>query len=149
MRLLRQRYGGGPGHLLVTIACLAIAGAAVIGWSQRHKDFENVLIWFAAAIVLHDLFLLPLYGLLDRATVGRLPLRAAAYVRVPALICGLVLLAVFPTVLGFGARTARHVSGVTEHGYLARWLLMTGAVFLISGFAYVLSAQRSSAAAAE
>jgi len=146
MKLLRQRYGGGPGQLLATIACFAIAGAAVVGWSQRHKDFEAVLIWFAAAIVLHDLVLLPLYSLLDRVTVARLPAQAAAYVRVPALICGLVLLAVFPTVLGFGAHTAQHASGVTEHGYLARWLALTGVVFLISGLAYVISGRRSESA---
>lgn len=148
MSALRRRYGASPGHLLVTLACFAIAGAAVVGWFQRAHDVEGVLIWFAGAIVLHDLVLLPIYSLLDHVTVGRLPARAAAYVRVPALITGLVLLVTFPTVLGFGARTARNASGITEHGYLARWLLLTGVVFLISAVAYVLSGRRSPAAPA-
>lgn len=140
MSALRARYGAGPGHLLILVACFACAGAAVVGWLQRPKDVVGVLVWFAAAIVLHDLFLLPLYSLLDRVTIGALPVRAAPYVRVPALISGLVLLVLFPTILGFGERTYHYASGQTEHGYLARWLLLTGVLFAISGFAYALSA---------
>ena len=93
----------------------------MIGWTQRPRDLVSVLIWFVAAIVLHDLVLLPLYSLADRLTLGRLPQRVAAYVRVPALVSVLVLAAVFPTVLGFGAHQAHNASGIVEHGYLARW----------------------------
>lgn len=142
MRRLRARYGAGPAHLLATVASLAIAGAAVVGWTQRPRDLTNVLIWFGAAIVLHDLVLLPVYSLLDRVTVGRLPMRMAAYVRVPALVSALVLAAVFPTVLGFGAHQEHNASGIVEHGYLAHWLLLTGVLFALSGFAYALGSRR-------
>jgi hypothetical protein len=56
----------------------------------------RILLWLAASAVLHDLLLLPFYGLLDR--VGQ---RAAGpavnYVRVPVLLSGLLLLVYFPT----------------------------------------------------
>jgi hypothetical protein len=139
---LRARYGGGPAHLLATIASLAIAAAAVIGWTQRPRDLENVLIWFGAAIVLHDIVLLPIYSLLDRHTLGRLPAQVAAYVRVPALTSALVLAVVFPTVLGFGAHQEHNASGIVEHGYLARYLLLTGALFALSGLTYATRGRR-------
>jgi hypothetical protein len=139
---LRARYGGGPAHLLATIASLAIAAAAVIGWTQRPRDLENVLIWFGAAIVLHDIVLLPIYSLIDRHTLGRLPASLATYVRVPVLTSALVLAAVFPTVLGFGAHQEHNASGIVEHGYLARYLLLTGALFALSGLTYALRSRR-------
>ena len=142
MKRVWQRYGGGPGQLLVTLASLAIAAAAVIGWTQRPRDLVNVLIWFAAAVVLHDLVLLPAYSALDRLTLGRLPVQAAAYARVPALVSALVLAAVFPTVLGFGARQEHNASGIVEHGYLARWLLLTGILFALSGLTYAVRRRR-------
>ncbi len=142
LRLLRARYGAGPAHLLATSASLAIAGAAVIGWTQRPRDLDNVLIWFGAAIILHDVVLLPIYSLIDRHTLGRLPVRAAVYVRVPALVSALVLAAVFPTALGFGAHQEHNASGIVEHGYLVRWLLLTGALFALSGLAYAAGDRR-------
>jgi len=140
MSSLRTRYGASPGHLLILVACFAIAGAAVVGWFQRPRDLDGVLLWFAAAIVLHDVFLLPFYTLLGHLTFRRLPARTGPYVRVPALVSGLVLLILFPTILGLGAHTYHYASGLTEHGYLARWLLLTGALFAISAFTYALSA---------
>ena len=139
---LWARYGGEPAHLLATIASLAIAGAAVIGWLQRPRDLENVLIWFGAAIVLHDVVLLPIYSLIDRHTLARLPVTLAVHLRVPALTSALVLVVVFPTVLGFGARREHVASGVVEHGYLARWLLLTGFLFALSGLAYAVNGRR-------
>jgi hypothetical protein len=138
VRALYRRYGAGPGHLLATVASFALATAAVIGWFQKPNDLERVLIWFIAAIVLHDLVLLPLYSLADRVTLRFLPTRTAVYVRVPTLISLLVLAAVFPTVLGEGARTAGRVSDIPEHGYLLRWIVMTGVLFALSGLAWAL-----------
>ncbi len=143
MRRLWARYGAGPTHLLASLASLAIAAAAVIGWTQRPRDLADVLIWFGAAIVLHDLVLLPLYSLANRVALGRLPLQAVAYVRVPLLISLLVLAAVFPTVFGYGARTEHSASGIVEHGYLARWLLLTGVLFALSGLAYAVHGRRA------
>jgi hypothetical protein len=142
IRLLRARYGGGPAHLLATVASVAIAAAAVVGWTQRPRDLENVLIWFGAAIVVHDVVLLPTYSLIDRHTLGRLPASLATYVRVPVLTSALLLVAVFPTVLGFGAHQEHNASGIVEHGYLARYLLLTGALFALSGLTYAICGRR-------
>ncbi len=76
VRRLRALYGAGPLHLLALLAGFAIAGAAVVGWFQRPRDVVNVLEWFAAAIVIHDLVLLPLYSLLDRIAFGGVHKRA-------------------------------------------------------------------------
>jgi hypothetical protein len=138
VKRLRARYGAGPEHLLATLASFAIAGAAVVGWTERPRDLVSVLIWFGAAIVLHDLVLLPIYSLADRLTLGRLPSKAAAYVRVPALVSLLVLAVVFPTVLGFGAHQEHNASGIVEHGYLARFLLLSGILFALSGLAFAV-----------
>ncbi|HET9074162.1 MAG TPA: hypothetical protein VFN48_06250 [Solirubrobacteraceae bacterium] len=138
MNALWRRYGGGPAHLLATLASFAIATAAVVGWAQSPSDFVGVLEWFAAAIVLHDLVLLPLYSLVDRVGVGWLPARHAGWVRIPALISLLVLAGTFPTVLGFGARSAHNLSGLPQGGYLVRWLVLAGALFALSGLAFVL-----------
>ena len=138
MRAIWNRYGAGPGHLLATIASFAIAAAAVVGWTQRPRDLTNVIEWFIAAILLHDLVLLPIYSLADRVTIGFLPSRAAVYVRVPTVISLLLLATVFPTVLGEGARSTFNLSGIHEHGYLLRWLVLTGVLFALSGLAFAL-----------
>lgn len=143
MRRIWQRYGAGPGHLLASLASLAIAAAAIIGWTQRPKDLESVAEWFIAAILLHDLIFLPLYSLADRLTIGFLPRRTAVYVRVPALISLLLLAVVFPTVLGYGAHSEHNLSGIVEHGYLERWLIVTGALYALSGLAFALRGRLS------
>jgi hypothetical protein len=142
---LRTRYGAGPAHLLAMVASFAIAGAAVVGWFQRPADLIGVLIWFGGAVVLHDLVLLPLYSLLDKVTIARLPHRSSAYVRVPAIVSGLVLLVLFPTILGFGAHHEYAAAGIVEHGYLARWLLLTGALFAVAGVMYIVGPVRRAA----
>lgn len=156
MRRLRILYGAGPVHLIALLASFAIAGAAVLGWFQRPRDVVSVLVWFLAAIVLHDVVLMPLYALLDRLTVGLLHRRGirpraaprpsainpAPYIRVPAMISGLLLAVLFPVILGLGRHTEFIASGIPEHGYLARWLLTCGGLFAVSGVAYVVRVAR-------
>ena len=60
-----RRYGASPLHLVAHVAAFALAGWAILkiaglGGAQR------VLVWFAAAVILHDLVLLPAYTALDR-----------------------------------------------------------------------------------
>ena len=162
MTRFRALYGRGPLHLLALLASFAIAGAAVVGWFDRPRDVVSVLIWFGAAIVLHDLVLLPLYSLLDRIAFGSTRRRAkrarepaltghvvnpAAYIRVPAMLSGLLLLVFFPVILGFGTQTELSASGIAESGYLARWLLASGVLFALSGVAYAFALSRARAAA--
>jgi hypothetical protein len=158
----RALYGAGPLQLLALLASLAIAGAAVVGWFDRPRDVINVLVWFAAAIVLHDVVLLPLYSLLDRIAFGGAGMLVAGarrpepsrlvnptpYLRIPAILSGLLLAVFFPVILGLGAQTELSASGIVESGYLTRWLLATGALFVVSGVAYALAVARAGGAVA-
>ncbi len=158
LRRFRAGYGAGPLHLLTLLASFAIAGAAVAGWFERPGDVETVLVWFAAAIVIHDLVLLPLYSLLDRIALRRwaeprnraqrtaAPVRRVnptPYIRIPAILSGLLLLVFFPVIFGLGAQTELAASGIAESGYLARWLLATGVMFAVSGASYAVTAARA------
>lgn len=157
---MRALYGAGPLNLLVLAASFAIAAAAVVGWLQRPRDVLTVLEWFAAAIVLHDLVALPLYSLLDRIAFGRVgagrsraygdaraPVSAVAYLRIPAMLSGLLLLVFSPVLFGLGSGSELSASGIAESGYLARWLLATGLMFAASGLAYAVAMARARAAA--
>jgi hypothetical protein len=155
-RRLRALYGAGPLNLLVLVASFAIAGAAVAGWFQRPRDVVTVLEWFVAAFVLHDLVALPLYSLLDRIAHGsvRASARVAGrsapalvdptpYLRIPAILSGLLLLVFFPVVFGLGSATEQSASGIPESGYLARWLLVTGVIFAVAATAYAVTVARA------
>ncbi len=156
---LRTRYGAGPLNLIALLACFALAGAAVVGWFQRPQDVETVLEWFVAAILLHDLVALPFYSLLDRLVFGAVhggvrqaPPTAAPrlvnptpYLRVPAILSGLLFVVFCPVLLGFGAASELSASGIAETGYLARWLLATGVMFALSGAAYAVVVARARA----
>jgi hypothetical protein len=155
---MRSHYGAGPLHLLALLASFAIAGAAVVGWFGRPRDVVSVLVWFGAAIVIHDFVLLPLYSLLDRlAFAGWLtrpeqaqrppregPVNPVPYLRIPAILSGLLLAVFFPVIFGLGSQTELSASGIPESGYLARWLLATGVMFMASGLAYAVAIGRAS-----
>jgi hypothetical protein len=127
--------------------------------SQRPRDVDSVLEWFAAAIVIHDLILLPLYSLLDRIAFTRLRRRTqrarriaqpgtidpTPYLRIPTILCGLLLAVFFPVIFGLGSQTELSASGIAERGYLARWLLATGVMFAVSGVAYAIAVSRAGA----
>ena len=144
--MFRRLYGASPLHLLALIATVLIAGAAVVGWfdSFPGPTAAKVLAWFVGAIVAHDLVLLPLYSLIDRITLGRPAARRSwiAYVRIPALLSGLLFLVFFPEILRLGDHTFFAASGFHQRVYLARYLLTCAALFALSGVAYAVSLAR-------
>jgi len=135
----RRRYGAGPLHLLAVLGALAVGAYAlsrVFGLLPQPLSF---FIWFAGAIVLHDLVFLPGYSLLGngvaRVVAGKAPpsrVRIAAlnHLRVPVLLAGLALLVFFPLVLRTGESTFTLANGLTPDVYLGRWLALT-AVLLV------------------
>ena len=138
---MRARYGASPLHLLAHLALLPLAAWALLQVAER-PDGLRILVWLALSAVVHDLVLLPFYGLLDRAgrrTAGP----AVNYVRVPALLSGLLLLVFFPAISGKGEPSFQRVSGLTYDGYLARWLLISAALFALSGALYLLRGSRT------
>jgi hypothetical protein len=141
MARFAARYGASPVHLLAHLVALPLAAFALLEIAER-PSAARILLWLAASVLLHDLVLLPFYGLLDRA--GR---RAAGpainYVRVPALVAGLLGLVYFPAISGKSAPVFSGVSGLEHEGYLTRWLLITAALFAASAALYLVRGRSS------
>lgn len=164
----RRHYGASPLHLVAFIASIAVTGLAVKGWLDEPAiSIRYVLIWFVGAIVAHDMVVLPLYTALDRlalaisrrghgrphdgARAGRgaaepAPPRSPGwvYVRVPLILSAMLLLVFGAEILREGNATFRVASGHTQDIYLSRYLIVVGALFLLSGLAYVRSSARAS-----
>ena len=138
---MRARYGASPLHLLAHLAVLPLVAWALLQVADR-PDAPRILLWLVLSAVVHDLVLLPFYSVLDRAGQRAAPGPAVNYVRVPALLSGLLLLVFFPAISGKGEPSFTRVSGLTYDGYLGRWLLITAALFAISGAAYLLRGSR-------
>jgi hypothetical protein len=141
MARFRAAYGASPLHLVAHLAAFALAGFALLQIAGL-RTAVTILLWLLACVLLHDLVLLPSYAALDR--LGRRALgRDVNFVRVPALLSGLLLLVFLPSIAGEGASTYERVSGVPSEGYLGRWLLVTAVVFVVSGVLYRLRGSRS------
>jgi hypothetical protein len=138
---LRRAYGASPLHLLAHLALLPLAGFALLEIAGA-GNATRIFAWLAASVILHDLVLLPFYGVLDRLA-RRTAGSAVNFVRVPAMISALLLLVYFPAISGKGNGAFHGVSGLDYEGYLERWLLATGALFLVSGIVYLRGGSRS------
>jgi hypothetical protein len=141
MTLLRRRYRASPLHLLAHVACFALAGYA-IGQLLDARGATNVLVWFVGALVLHDLLLLPFYSALDRLAERAAPGPAVNYLRVPAVLSGVLLLVYLPAILGQGDGSYARVSGLEAEGYARNWLLITGVLFAASALLYAVRGRR-------
>jgi hypothetical protein len=142
---LRARYGEGPLHLLAAVASFAIATYAFIELAERPSPLGFAL-WFAGAIVAHDLIAFPLYSLLGllAGRVARQGGRAGGavnWVRIPALLSGLALIVWFPLILGLSSEAYGAASGRSTDVFLERWLLLTAGLFAGSGLLYAVRAR--------
>jgi hypothetical protein len=133
VKALARHYGASPLHLIAHVIVFALAGWAIVQLVDI-RDAIGVVTWFVAALILHDLVLLPAYTALDqldrRARLRGIPL--ANFIRVPAILSGLTFLVFFPLILGKSDNNLRYVSGITPSGYLGRWLALVAAVWLVS-----------------
>ncbi len=161
---IRHWYGANPLHLLALLAAFALAGYAVRAVIAAGQ-FRGFAIWFAVAIVGHDLLLFPLYSLADRSVQRLLPWkrrRAQAsppgpgqvpgppvinYVRIPVAFSLLLLMVFFPLILGLSEPEYHRASGLTTQPYLWRWLAVTGVLFAGSAVSYALRCRRASSRA--
>lgn len=146
-------YGSHPLHLLTMIAGFALLGYVIVVirpvtlWNT-HVWWQSIIVWFAAAIIAHDLLLFPVYAsvdrLLSRGHAQPFPARAEAgvpvlnYLRVPALGAGLTLLVFLPGIVEQGAATYRAATGQNQDPFLGRWLLLTAAMFAVSAGIYAV-----------
>jgi hypothetical protein len=144
---LRRIYGAGPGHLVVSLLGLAVAGYGLVRIAQ-HPGAGRVFAYLVAAVVAHDVLLLPLYTLAYRAAwragrVGADPRRLAVFrhLLVPSVLAGTLLLVWFPLVL---ALPTFHGILTTSVGVFApRWVLVTAGLFGASALVYGLRALRT------
>jgi hypothetical protein len=111
--------------------------------------WQSIAVWLAAAILLHDLALFPLYAVADRllGIAAKHPPRrrrgqprvpARNHVRIPALGSGLALLMFFPGVIQQGSATYVAATGQTQQPFLGRWLLLTASMFILSALLYAI-----------
>jgi hypothetical protein len=149
MSVFRRVYGSHPLHLLTLVAGFAlffyvIATIKPTALWNPNTWWQSIAVWFAAAIIAHDLVLFPIYALADRVLVAtrvdRTPSRVPIlnYIRVPVLASGLTLLVFLPGIIKQGAPTFRAATGLTQDVFLGRWLLLTAALFAISAVVYAI-----------
>ena len=152
----RYEYGAQPLHLIAVVASLLLVAYALLRVSGIPGG-GRVLIWLVAAALLHDLVALPLYSGLFRLTHGAaaraIPDRAAMvaalnHVRVPAALSLLLLVVYAPLILRIDPDRYEGTTGLGVDGYLGRWLLISAALFLISGIAYAIRLRRGVGTAA-
>lgn len=128
-------YGASPLHLAAHVAVFGVSAYA-LAQILNGGMVENFLIWFAGAALLHDLVFLPLYAGLDRLA-SSLSRSVVNYIRVPALISGLLLLVYFPLILVRADRNYLRSSGHHVEHYARNWLLITAALFAASAIVYL------------
>ncbi len=140
MSRLSRWYGAGPLHLLTMLACLALAGYAAA--ELLPANFIGIPLWLVGAVIAHDLLLFPLYTLADRSAQAVLRHKATRlpdgpwinYLRVPAVMSGILLLIWFPLILRLPARFPATTT-LPLNPYLRHWLAVTGLLFLLSAAA--------------
>ena len=114
MGWFKRWYGANPLHLLALIGCFALAWYA--GAGLLHAKPVGVFVWFAGAVIGHDLILMPLYALADKSVMTvfrhrppKLPtVPWINYLRVPVVLSGLLLLLWFPLIFKIPSRFPRY-----------------------------------------
>jgi hypothetical protein len=151
-KLFRRLYGEHLLHLIVLLAALALAAYAisVLGIDQLFNPkvwWQSIAVWFAVAVIGHDLILFPLYALAERfvpkghrratpPNPNRVPL--TNYVRMPTLATALTFALFFPGIIEQGGFTYTAATGLTQAPFLDRWLLLTAGFYLVSAICYVI-----------
>lgn len=111
----------GPGRIAIYLFGFALAGYAA--WRLVPPNPIGVAVWFAVAIIAHDLILLPLYGLTHHGALSLFRRRGwtswIGHLRVPVMMAGTLLLVFFPLVLDSPV-------------HARRWLLVTVLLFVVS-----------------
>lgn len=145
MSALRRLYGAGPLQLLALVASFALAAAALSKLLDAGTATRSVVLWLIGAVLLHDVVLFPLTAVLDRIArraPGARGVPAVNFLRVPALLSGLLLLVWFPLILGLSEQRYETSTRLGSEVYLPRWLAITGALFLASALLYAVRLRR-------
>lgn len=153
MSAFRRLYGDHVLHLLVLLAALALGAytVSVLGVDQLFNPrvwWQSIAVWFAVAVIGHDLILFPLYALVERLlpkgrrtaepvdATRRVPI--VNYLRLPTLATALTFAMFLPGIIEQGAFTYTAATGLTQEPYLARWLLLVAGFYLTSAVCYLV-----------
>jgi hypothetical protein len=140
-------------HLLTMLAGFALLGSVIVTatpsalWKPEGAWWHSMALWFAAAVLAHDLVFFPIYALADRVLGARtsrsrrdsaLRVSVRNYLRAPALGSGLLFLIFFPGIIRQGAPLYLDDTGLTQQPFLGRWLTLTAIMFGVSAGAYAI-----------
>ena len=127
-------------QLLALLASFVVAGYAALRLLAGNPT--GVGAWFVGSAIGHDVVLFPLYAGVDAALVlllRRRPEWAVVagvwwlnYLRVPAVISGLLLLVWSPLILRVPETAYHAASGLSTQPFLPRWLAVTAVLFAMS-----------------
>lgn len=150
--MFKRLYGDRLLHLIVLVGALALAAytISVLGVDQLFNPgvwWQSIAVWFAVAVIGHDLILFPLYALAERllpkttrdakpAHPHLVPL--TNYLRMPTLATGLTFLLFLPGIIEQGAFSYHAATGLTQQPFLGRWLLLVAGFYLVSAVCYVV-----------
>jgi hypothetical protein len=155
-KVFKRLYGERVLHLIVLLGALALAAytISVLGVGQLFNPrvwWQSIAVWFAVAVIGHDLILFPLYALAERfLPKGRSEAKPADqrraalhppltnYLRMPTLATALTFALFLPGIIRQGAFTYTAATGLTQEPFLTRWLLLVAAFYLISAACYVV-----------
>jgi hypothetical protein len=142
---MMRRYGAGPLHLVGHVALIAVAGYALSRALQPRFAPEplNLAAWLFAGALIHDLLLLPAYGLADAAARRALPPTLLNHVRIPVALSGIVFLVYAPRILDRQPQNVINALGEPPPDYLTRWALLTAGLFIASALVYAFRAARA------
>lgn len=136
----RTLYGEPWWHLAALLASFALCGYALA--RLLAGDWWGVVQWAVGAALVHDLVAVPLYGSADwllhravRAGRPRSPHRIAVvnHLRVPAFVSLVLLLVYWPLVSRDSGAQYRAATLLDPGVFRARWLVITGVLFGLSG----------------
>ncbi|MGA9869644.1 MAG: hypothetical protein WBQ44_00650 [Rhodococcus sp. (in: high G+C Gram-positive bacteria)] len=150
---MRRFYGAHPLHLLAMGFAFSLVGyvvyvAGLQTFWNRDVWWQSIAVWFAGAVIVHDLVLFPIYSLADRslrtgidAVRGRAPrlklrIPPLNYIRIPLLGTALTFALFFPGIIEQGSETFTTATGLTQEPYLGRWLALTAGMFGVSALVY-------------
>ncbi|MCW2776744.1 MAG: Lipoprotein [Frankiales bacterium] len=142
MRAWRAFYGSSPLHVLAVLFCLAVSGYAVLQVAHGSQALK-IGLWFLGAVVAHDFLLYPLYTAADRAVGGVLHGGSVNWVRVPALLSGLLLLVFWPVITRHSKGSYGFASGLDQSVFLGRYLAVVAVLFATSALLFAVSRLRS------
>lgn len=109
----------------------------VIDLLQGNAALPRMLVWFAGALVVHDLVAFPLYAAIDRLGVTTFRPARVNYVRLPTAASALLLVVYLPGIIRQGGNTYLAATGQTQQPFLGRWILLSVLAFAISGVVYL------------